>query len=315
MRNTFHFCQFSLTFLFVISIIISPVPEVFAQTGALEEIIVTARKREENLQNLGLSVSALSQTEIERTFARDARDLAFMAPNLILDDTSQGPGGNAAIYIRGVGVADVEKNFDPAVGVTVDGLFIGTNSGAIFRSIDLARVEVLRGPQGTLYGRNTIGGTINVERTKPTGEFGGKLRAGYGDYDNLYFDGIVNFGVTDNLAIKLSGAKHDQDEGYFTNTNDGDDNGRVDYVSYGANLLFTPMDGLEFEYTYQNEETDQDTPPLLNVGQSDTLFCTAFGFCAPDVNTPTSGDRFGVNTLGFLPATASPTLDAIAFSS
>jgi iron complex outermembrane recepter protein len=293
---------------------IFPVSTALAQAGVLEEIVVTARKREENLQDLGLSITALSQTDIERTFARDSRDLAFMAPNLIIDDTSQGPGGNAAIYIRGVGVADVEKNFDPAVGVTVDGLFIGANSGAIFRSIDLQRVEVLRGPQGTLYGRNTIGGTINVERTKPTGEFGGKLRAGYGAYDNLYFDGIVNFGLSDKLAVKLSGAKHDQDEGYFTNTNDGDDNGRVDYESYGVNLLFTPREGLEFEYTYQNEDTDQDTPPLLNVGQGDTLFCTAFNYCAPDLKTPTSGDRFDVNTLGFLPTTASPTLAATAFS-
>jgi len=166
----------------------------------LDEIVVTARKREENLQDVGLSVSALNQTEISRTFARDIRDLAFLSPNLILDDTSQGPGGNAAIYIRGVGVADVEKNFDPAVGVSIDGLFVGTNSGGILRSIDLASVEVLRGPQGTLYGRNTIGGTINVERTRPTGELGGKIRAGFGDYDTLYFDGIVNFAGSSILA-------------------------------------------------------------------------------------------------------------------
>ncbi len=291
-------------------------PVVSAQeNNRLEEITVTARKIEENLQDVGLSVSALSQTEIDRTFARDARDLAFMSPNLILDDTSQGPGGNAAIFIRGVGVADVEKNFDPAVGVTIDGMFIGANSGAIFRSIDLASVEVLRGPQGTLYGRNTIGGTINVERSKPTGETGGKFRVGYGDYDTIYADGIVNFGLSENLAVKLSAAKHDQREGYFTNTNDGDDNGRVDYQSFGVNLLFTASDTLEFEYTFQDEDTDQDTPPLLNVGQGDTLFCTAFNFCSPNVHTPTSGDRFAVNTLGFLPITASPTLDAIAVSS
>ncbi len=280
----------------------------------LEEIVVTARKREENLQDVGLSVSALNQTEISRTFARDIRDLAFLSPNLILDDTSQGPGGNAAIYIRGVGVADVEKNFDPAVGVSIDGLFVGTNSGGILRSIDLASVEVLRGPQGTLYGRNTIGGTINVERTRPTGELGGKIRAGIGDYDTLYFDGIFNFGVTDNLAVKLSAAKHDQGEGYFSNTNDGDDNGRVDYQSFGVNLLFTATEALEFEYTYQDEDTDQDTPPLLNVAQADTLFCSAFGLCAQGVQTPSSGGRFLVNTLGFLPTTASPTLDEIAIS-
>ena len=148
-------------------------PIAMAQQVGLEEIVVTARKREENLQAVGLSVSALSQTEINQTFARDVRDLAFVSPNMIIDDTSQGPGGNAALFIRGIGVADVEKNFEPAVGVTIDGLFIGANSGAILRSIDLAKVEVLRGPQGTLFGRNTIGGMINVERTKPTGEFGG----------------------------------------------------------------------------------------------------------------------------------------------
>ncbi len=281
-------------------------PVVTAQeAGLLEEIVVTARKRKENLQDVGLSVSALSQTEIEHTFARDIRDLAFLSPNLIIDDTSQGPGGNAAIYIRGIGVADVEKNFEPAVGVTIDGLFIGANSGAILRSIDLASVEVLRGPQGTLFGRNTIGGMINVERTRPTGEFGGKIRAGIGDYDTYWFDGIVNFGLTDNFAVKLSGAKHERREGYFTNTNTGDDEGRVDYQSYGINLLFNANENLEFEYTYQNEETDQDTPPLLNVAQPGYDFCDGLGLCGQSVSTPSSGDRFDVNTQGFVPTTAS----------
>ena len=287
-----------------------------AQAGVLEEITVTARKREENLQDVALSVSAMSGSEIERTFARDIKDLAFISPNLIIDDTSQGPGGNAAIYIRGIGVADVEKNFEPAVGVTIDGLFIGANSGAILRSIDLAAVEVLRGPQGTLFGRNTIGGTINVERSRPTGEFGGKVRAGYGDYDTYWLDAILNFGVTENLAVKLSVAKNDQQEGYFTNTNTGDDNGAVDYKSYGINLLFSATDTLEFEYTYQNEETDQDLPPLVNMAQPDTLFCSAFGLCAQSVTTPSSGDRYRVNTLIFQPTTASlsPAPDQIVTS-
>ena len=87
---------------------------VFAQQQdrAIEEIVVTARKREENIQDVGLSVSALSQTEIEDSFARDMRDLVFVSPNLVLDDTAQGPGGVAAAYIRGIGVSEVEKNFD-----------------------------------------------------------------------------------------------------------------------------------------------------------------------------------------------------------
>jgi iron complex outermembrane receptor protein len=278
---------------------------VSAAPGVLEEITVTARKREENLQDVGLSVSAMTGTEIERTFARDIKDLAFISPNLIIDDTSQGPGGNAAMYIRGIGVADVEKNFEPAVGVTVDGLFIGANSGAILRSIDLASLEVLRGPQGTLFGRNTIGGTINVERTRPTGELGGKVRAGYGDYDTYWLDGVLNFGLTEDLAVKLSYAKNDQQEGYFTNVNTGQDEGFVDYRSYGVNLLWNPTDTLEFEYTFQDEATDQDTPPLVNMAQPDTLFCGAFGYCAQSLTTPSSGDRYAVTTLKFEPTTAS----------
>jgi len=293
---------------------ISPIAK--AQQAGLEEILVSARKQEENLQDVGLSVSALSQTEINQTFARDVRDLAFISPNLIIDDTSQGPGGNAALYIRGIGVADVEKNFEPAVGVTIDGLFIGANSGAILRSIDLASVEVLRGPQGTLFGRNTIGGMINVTRTKPTGELGGTVRAGYGDYDTYWFDGILNFGVTDNLAVKLSAAKHDQQEGYFTNVNTGDDEGSIDYQSYGINLLWNATDTLEFEVTYQNEETEQDTPPLVNMAQPDTLFCSAYGLCAKSVTTPSSGDRYRVGRRIFEPTTASlsPAPDQIVTS-
>ena len=282
-------------------------PIAMAEQVGLEEIVVTARKREENLQDVGLSVSALSQTEIDRTFARDIKDLAFISPNLIIDDTSQGPGGNAALYIRGIGVADVEKNFEPAVGVTIDGLFIGVNSGAILRSIDLASVEVLRGPQGTLFGRNTVGGMINVERTRPTGELGGVVRVGYGDYDTFWADGVLNFGVMENLAVKLSAAKHDQQEGYFTNINTGGDEGRVDYQTYGINLLWNATESLEFEYTYQNEATEQDTPPLVNMAQPDTLFCASFGLCAQSVNTPSSGDRYRVGRLIFEPTTASLT--------
>ncbi len=279
-------------------------PVVSAQdAGVLEEILVTARKREENLQSVGLAVSALNKTEIERTFARDLTDLAFMSPNLIIDDTAQGPGGVAAIFIRGIGVADVEKSFDPAVGVVVDGIFLGANAGSLLRSIDLAGVEVLRGPQGTLFGRNTIGGLINVTHTQPTGELGLKLRAGVEDYDTYYADAIINFGITDDLAAKVSLAKRDQQEGYYDNvTKPGDGEGENDYESYGINLLWHASDNLEFEVSYLKEETDQDTPPLLNTGQPGRhFFCDGFGYCSPSLDKPITGDRLKVANQGFLP--------------
>jgi iron complex outermembrane recepter protein len=271
--------------------------------GALEEIVVTARKRQESLQDVGLAVSALSKTEIARTFARDLTDLASVSPNLIIDDTAQGPGGVAAIFIRGVGVADVEKSFDPAVGVVVDGIFLGANAGSLLRGIDLESVEVLRGPQGTLFGRNTIGGLIKVSRTQPTGELGAKVRAGLEDYDTYYIDGIFNFGITDNLGAKVTLGKREQREGYYDNvTVPGDGEGESDYQTIGVNMLWQVNDDLEFELSYQKEETDQDTPPLLNTGQPGRhAFCDGYGYCSPSLDKPITGDRLKVANQGFLP--------------
>ena len=157
--------------------------------GVLEEVVVTARKREESLQDVGQSVSAVSSVEVEARFARDISQLVDMSPNLIIDDTAQGPGGVAASSLRGIGVAEVESSFDPAVGVVIEGVFLGKTSGSITKLIDIERIEVLRGPQGTLFGRNSIGGVINITRAKPTRELGGKVRASYGNYDTMELDG------------------------------------------------------------------------------------------------------------------------------
>ena len=194
-------------------------------SSELDEIVVTARKREENIQDTALSVSALSARDIDNRVPNDIRDLAADSPNLIIDDLQQGPGSPTAIFIRGIGVSDVEKNFDPTTGVVLDGVFIGANSGAMLKTIDLESVEILRGPQGTLFGRNTVAGVINLTRTRPTGEAGGKIRVGFGDYDTSVVDGLLNFGTPD-FAFKISGTHREQKEGYLTNLVTGEDLGR-----------------------------------------------------------------------------------------
>lgn len=176
MREMSRQSVFSVAFAAAMATLLSPT-ESYAQGAALEEVVVTARKRQESLQDMGMSISAIGGDEVQASFARDISQLANMAPNLIIDDTSQGPGGVAAISVRGIGVAEVESSFDPAVGVVVDGLFLGKASGSITKLLDIERIEVLRGPQGTLFGRNSIGGVINVVRSDPTGELGGKVRA------------------------------------------------------------------------------------------------------------------------------------------
>jgi len=337
--NQNNFCSHSLVALIGTALALTGGSAIAQQAGAMtiDEIIVTARKREENLQDVGLSVSAFSKQEIQSKYSTDVRDLVSISPNLVIDDTAQGPGGVASIYIRGIGVSEVEKNFDPAVGVVMDGIYIGTMTGGLQRTIDLERVEVLRGPQGTLFGRNTIGGVINMERTKPTMKTGGAFRAGYGDYDTSVLEGIVNFALGDQVGVKLSGAYRDQGEGYYTSTCDpsvtpsivtppcttnGQDVGRIEYTNYGINFLWAATENLEIEYTYDKEETTQDTPSLINASQAlsgpggmalDQSFCDQFAafaptteFCAPSLTTPTSGDRLNTDVVLVGPQTTFP---------
>ena len=136
--------------------------ETQAESQGLEEITVTARKRDENMQDVPASVSALSADELERRFDSDVRDFAGASPNIVIDDTQQGPGGVAAIYIRGIGVGDVEKSVDPAVGVVFDDIYIGQSSGSLLKAIDIDRVEV-----GVGAGTVGNGATAPVGRVAP----------------------------------------------------------------------------------------------------------------------------------------------------
>ncbi|MEM1113957.1 MAG: TonB-dependent receptor [Pseudomonadota bacterium] len=257
----------------------------------LEEILVTARKRIESLQDISQSVSAMSESEIDASFARDIRDLEGMAPNLVIDRIGAGPGVSS-ISIRGVTHQDVEKSFDPAVGVVLDGIFLGTNTGQELQIFDMERIEVLRGPQGTLFGRNSIGGIINVTRTDPTMDWGAKVRATAGNYDRVDLEGVFNFPIIeDQLGGKINYVLREQDEGYIENIEKDDDLPQTDYESYGVNFLWQATDTLTLEYIYQYEEDNSDTGETQNVSQPGDLLCFGLGRCAQSASEPEI-DRF-----------------------
>lgn len=259
--------------------------------GGLESIVVTARKRVENLQNVSASISALGATELAKRFDSDVRDFANSSPNVLIDDTQQGPGGVAAIYIRGVGVADVEKSIDPAVGVVIDDIFLGQSSGSLLKAIDVDRVEVLRGPQGTVFGRNATGGVITVSRSRPTQELTGRVRASYSSFETYDIQGVVSFGVAPNLALKVSGAYNSSD-GYIFNRTQNLQGQKSDFRAVGAQLLFTPTDAFELSVSYDHQYTRQDPPQLLAFTKPTDLFCAGFNYCSPQPNLPISGDRY-----------------------
>ena len=152
----------------------------------IEEIVVTARKREENMQSVPVAVSVLSGKDLLEQGGMKIDAVGQMAPNVHFEAAGGTSGVKSPhVFIRGVGQADFIPVEDPAVGVYIDGVYMGRNIGSVFDLIDIERVEVLRGPQGTLFGRNTIAGAVNIVSSKPHSdgiEGSLKVSAGSDDY-------------------------------------------------------------------------------------------------------------------------------------
>ena len=243
-----------------------------AGSGSLfGDIIVTANRRAENIQDVPVAVSALNEALIEQRFSRDLLDLGSIAPNLIVDPVLG--NGTAAISIRGFQLSDVEKSFDPPVGVFLDGVYLASNTGALLTVFDASVIEVLRGPQGTLFGRNTIGGLLHVQRNKPTGELGGKASLTYGRFDQLDVKGVINFPtIADGLinakvaAISINGG------GYFYNVTRNEREGDNDLLMISPMVQINPAPNAEINISYDYIRDRTDTRPVTSLTTAAELF-------------------------------------------
>ena len=226
----------------IICLIASFVP-VHAAT-VLEEVVVTAQKREQSLQDVAISITALDSGQIRDFRFVASTDVVAQAPN-VYNFSTQGRGANAATYIRGVGLSDFGDAHETPVAGYIDEFYMLPPSGLDFALYDLERVEVLRGPQGTLFGRNTTGGLIHFITKKPSREAEGYIDATYASYDEVRLEGMVNAPAGENLAVRASMLFHDGD-GYVKNLNpqfkDGTDYGTK---SGRVQLLYTPTEDLE----------------------------------------------------------------------
>ena len=206
-----------------------------AQERAIEEVIVTATKRAESVQDIPLSVNAFSGAQLEEAGVKDIRDIAAQTPGLSIKSRGETEG---SVFIRGIGSAAPGIGADPAVGIYIDGLYAarGTNATAAF--FDVERVEVVKGPQGTLFGRNASSGAISIITRKPEiGESYGSALAGFGDEGQQKYEFIYNAGLSDNAAVRF-GVKHDQRDGLYTNSVNGADlNGR-DHTNARLSFLY-----------------------------------------------------------------------------
>jgi len=235
-----------------------------ASSALIEEVTVTARKREELVQDVPLSVSAFNSDQIEALKVRDLEDLAVSLPNVALDDIGTVPG-TANFSIRGIGINSSIPSIDPTVGIFVDGVYMGNNLGVILDTFDLENIQVLRGPQGTLFGRNVTGGAVLVTTKKPSDEFELSIKGAVdGNPDgsgglNSYLMGSVGGPLTDTLAAKIS-VYNNTDDGWYENEFDGADFGEVDTTLIRPVLVWTPTDALEMVFRYEYTESDGQGP-------------------------------------------------------
>ena len=255
-------------------------------TLALEEVIVTARKRQESLQNVPVAVTAIS-AELQQSTVRNLQDIQGFSPNIIIDKVS-GTQGGASISIRGISYQEVDKSLDPPIGVIVDGIYLGQNSGQILNNFDIDRIEVIRGPQGTLFGKNTIGGAINIIRSEPTKELGGKVRVGTGSWDQRDFEGLLNLPVTADGGLKLFGSRLKND-GYIDNDIYNSKAGDQNYTSYGATFAYSVTENLEVSLSAEHIDDKSEVGAWANFNTFDDFTCfTTLGLDIPDVPNSTA---------------------------
>ncbi|MBT7950730.1 MAG: TonB-dependent receptor [Gammaproteobacteria bacterium] len=239
-----YYYQADVGKLFLIIFITSLLSPTLINAAILEEVVVTAQKREQNLQDVGISVSAFTGEQLRSLGYTNAQQVTSLAAGV---STVQPNGeANYSLAIRGAASSDFTSNNESPVAIYVDDVYISQMSGTGFMLFDMERVEILRGPQGTLYGRNATGGLAHFITRKPTQEFNGYGQLTVGEYDQIKFEGAVGGGLSDTLSGRFSLSTH-HNSGYIENRLDpsNDLNNANDYAGR-IQLLFEPNEDLSF---------------------------------------------------------------------
>jgi iron complex outermembrane recepter protein len=242
MRTVRVFCGFSLILIAAQGVYCQPVRAAESTpTPGLEEIVVTAAKREQTLQDVPISVSVTSEATIEQAHIKDLIDLQSVVPSLKVQQFNA--VGQTNFLIRGFGNGSGNDGIESSVGVFVDGVYRSRTSSALDDLPDVERIEVLRGPQSTLFGKNVSAGAINIVTAKPQFTLGGDAELDFGNYSYKQARGSITGPLTDTLAVRVSG-NADLRDGYLTNTTTGDDVNNRDRKSVRGDILWTPTDAL-----------------------------------------------------------------------
>ena len=226
------------------------------------EIVVTATKREQTLQDVPVAVTVTTAEVIERAFIRDIKDLATVVPSLRVGERQN--ANNTNFFIRGFGNGANNAGIEPSVGVFIDGVYRSRSAAQIADLPDVERIEVLRGPQSTLFGKNASAGVISIITQKPKFDFGGNVEASYGNFDAMVLKGVVTGPVSDTIALSVSGGINKRD-GFQRNLATGNRTGERDRWFVRGQALFEPGNGLSVRLMGDYGKIDEICCAVVNV--------------------------------------------------
>ncbi|MEO7384732.1 MAG: TonB-dependent receptor, partial [Novosphingobium sp.] len=297
-------------------------------SAADKEIVVTAQFRDQKLQDVPIAITALTASALENRSATSLADATASAPSVLLRPASAAFGSSVVASIRGLGQGDFDPAMEPGVGIYIDDVYYPRLTGANLDLMDVERVEVLRGPQGTLTGKNSEGGAIKFYSKQPNGDTGGYVSATYGSRNRINVNGSANFKIADDLFGRISGAFADQ-EGYVSVIDYGCSHptsgvpatgggtnclkykeGDVGYKAVRGTLRYAPGDNLEVTVSgdYTKDQHHNAAQVLLYANNTNPNVTTANGLpydsrfiCGPLCNYDTTGQNAARFVAGLIP--------------
>ncbi len=233
-----------------------------ATAQMLEEVVVTAQKRSQSLQDVPIALSAFNATFLQTTGVQNLGGLEQFTPGLDIESLSV---TQPTYKIRGIGSGGLSIGTDPAVGIYTDGIYVGRSASSNVEFSDIERVEVLKGPQGTLFGRNAAAGAIQIITKKPVQETEGSVRTRFGNYDKMLGEAIFNTPIIDDeLAARFNVIASSRD-GYIDNALSGNDLGDENYHAGRASFLWTPQSETSVRLSFDYNRLDQDPPVAIGL--------------------------------------------------
>ncbi len=218
-----------------------------APSGRIEEVLVTARKREEAIENIPISITAMSAEDLKSYGVRNFADLEGVVPGLSMGGGGNGVKRDSSPFIRGVGQRETKVTLDPAVATYIEGVYIGRAAGAMLDIVDVDNIQVLRGPQGTLFGRNATGGAISVNLKKPTNDWEASVSTNIGSHGRRDLSGTINIPMIDDTLMGRLTIASTNSNGFFTNTYDNAKWGGDNRITGIAQLRWLPTDRITID--------------------------------------------------------------------